>query len=108
MSKKNGGSNLERYNHFKKLYDNAIKKYKIEEYKSSYCSFDSVANGYRFENEELAYDAKYYLALHFLIGLGITKNLDKAQNLFKEVFTSSSKYKERAKQKLLDFIKYAG
>ncbi|CAG8830936.1 44221_t:CDS:2, partial [Gigaspora margarita] len=69
-------------------------------YKTSYCSFQSVAYGYKIENTQLAYNAKYFLAIHLLNGLGITKDPIKAHNLFKEVSTSNSKYKEAAKHEM--------
>ncbi|CAG8822838.1 2154_t:CDS:1, partial [Racocetra fulgida] len=69
---------------YKSLFDYAVSAYNKKEFKTSYCSFHSVAYGYKIENTELAYNAKYFLAIHLLNGLGISKNSKEALNLFEE------------------------
>ena len=63
---------------FKGLFNRAIKAYKIEDFKTSYNSFQSVAFGHKIENTELAFDAKYFLAIHLMYGFGVSKNTNKA------------------------------
>ncbi|RIB01663.1 hypothetical protein C2G38_2230120 [Gigaspora rosea] len=55
-----------------------IRAYNSCDFKKYYNSFQSVAFGYKIENTELAYDAKYVLAIHLMNGLGISKNPNKA------------------------------
>ncbi|CAG8839157.1 16554_t:CDS:1, partial [Gigaspora margarita] len=85
---------------FKKLFNGAIEAYKRHEFKTSYNSFQSVTFGHKIENTELAFNAKYFLAIHLMYGLGVSKNPNEALRLFKEVSESNSKHKNDAKEHL--------
>ncbi|CAG8847591.1 924_t:CDS:1 [Gigaspora margarita] len=91
---------LSRDQEYQKLFAKAVKAYNKREYKESYCSFQSVAYRYKIERTKLAYDAKYFLGIHLMTGLGVSKNPKEARNLFKEVSTSDSKYKEATREQL--------
>ncbi|CAG8488129.1 15914_t:CDS:2 [Gigaspora margarita] len=67
------------------LYKSAIRAFINKDYKQSYCSFKSVAYAYKMDRTVLANDAKYFLAIHFLNGFGIEKNLAEAYTLFGDV-----------------------
>ncbi|CAG8840926.1 8530_t:CDS:1, partial [Gigaspora margarita] len=82
---------------FKKLFKGAIEAYKRHEFKTFYNSFQSVAFEHKMENTELAFDAKYFLAIHLIYGFGVSKNPNEALRLFKEVSESNSKHKNEAK-----------
>ncbi|KAF0400567.1 hypothetical protein F8M41_009548 [Gigaspora margarita] len=82
---------------YKKLFKGATKTYKSKKFKTSYNSYHSVTFGYKIQNTELAYDAKYFLAIHLMNGLGVSKNPNEALGLFKEVSESNSKYKNEAR-----------
>ncbi|CAG8823575.1 19723_t:CDS:1, partial [Racocetra persica] len=84
---------------FKKLFKRAIKAYESQEFKTSYNSFQSVAFGPKIENTVLAFDAKYFLAIHLMFGLGVSQNPNAALRLFNEVSKSNSKYKNEAKER---------
>ncbi|CAG8717016.1 16604_t:CDS:1, partial [Racocetra persica] len=75
------------------LFNFAKEVFLKNDYETSYNSFKSVANGY---NIELANNAKYFMAIHLINGLGVKQNSNEACRLFKEVFTSNSKYNEAA------------
>ncbi|CAG8719254.1 6040_t:CDS:1 [Gigaspora margarita] len=98
MSSKKKLKELSREQEFKKLFKGAIEAYKSHEFKTSYNSFQSVTFGHKIENTKLAFDAKYFLAIHLMYGFGVSKNPNKALRLFKEVSKSNSKHKNEAKK----------
>ncbi|CAG8781056.1 10291_t:CDS:1, partial [Racocetra persica] len=87
MSEKQQKNVLSREQEYQTLFNIALQVYKKKDFKTSYCSFQSIVYRYNIEETKLAYDAKYYLAIYLMNRFGVSKNQNEARSLLKEVST---------------------
>ncbi|CAG8827764.1 31879_t:CDS:2, partial [Gigaspora margarita] len=76
-----------------KLYKTGVHACEINDYKTSYNCFSSIASS----DSKFKYNAKFYLAKQYENGLGMFKSCSDAFDLYSEVSNNSSKFKYDAK-----------